>query len=160
MDVARPLGTECLSLGAMMIIERSGGVARTRLAGLRLDLEARAAGYWWVAGDWLELVAFVASPALAEEVSTGFVEASRSVSLERVELGFVKAVVTGEVAVSGSSYWLRAFGADRSIAVPLHDQKGAIRAVIAVALVDGALGDDEVVEQIVTIARSWAPFLD
>src|SRR5262245_14200077 len=107
--------------------------ARLHVAELRLDLEARAAGYWWHAGDWLEQVAFVASPAIGADVVARFAEATRSVALSRTELGIVRAALSGEPTVSrvedlpeddGSGYWLRAFGAVRSVAVPLKDPKG------------------------------------
>ena len=70
--------------------------ARLHLAELRLELEARAAGYWWHAGDWLEQVAFVASRSLAADVVEGFAEATRSVPLSQTELGIVRAALSGE----------------------------------------------------------------
>src|SRR4051794_29233441 len=117
--------------------------ARQHLAELRLELEGRAAGYWWHAGQWLEQVAFAASPALDADGGARFGEATRSVPLSRVELGIVRAALAGEPAVSraeelpgddGSGYWLRAFGAERSVAVPLRDAKGDVRAIVSVAL--------------------------
>jgi hypothetical protein len=138
--------------------------ARQHLAELRLDLEARAAGYWWHAGDWLEQVTFVASPALPAEVAAGFAEATRSVPLSRTELGIVRAAIGGEPVVSraselpaddGSGYWLRAFGATRSVAVPLHDVKGDVRAVVSVALADCPYDDDTVAVRILAAARGW-----
>jgi DNA-binding IclR family transcriptional regulator len=141
--------------------------ARRHLAELRIDLEARAAGYWWHAGDWLEQVAFVASRALAADVIAGFAEATRSVPLSQTELGIVRAALSGEPTVSrvselsegdGSGYWLRAFGAVRSVAVPLRDPKGEVRAIVSVALADEALGDDDVVARIHAVARWWAHF--
>lgn len=93
--------------------------ARTKLVALLSDLDARAAGYWRVVGDRLEQIVFVGSPSLSEAVAVGFAEATRSVPLERVDLGIVKAAVLGEVEVShaselppdaGSGYWLRASG--------------------------------------------------
>jgi hypothetical protein len=142
--------------------------ARRHLAELRLDLEARAAGYWWHAGDWLEMLAFAPSPAMAEDVGRGFVEATRSVALARTELGIVRAAVSGEPTVSraselpddsGSGYWLRAFDADRSIAVPLFDPKGAVRAVVSVALADCPLDDAAVAARVLDAARRWAALL-
>src|SRR3954465_40501 len=100
--------------------------ARQHLAELRVDLEARAAGYWWHAGNWLEQVAFVASRSLAADVVEGFAEATRSVPLSQTELGIVRAALSGEPTIlrvselpesDGSGYWLRAFGAVRSVAV-------------------------------------------
>src|SRR5262245_14210239 len=139
--------------------------ARQHLAELRIDLEARAAGYWWHAGDWLEQVAFVASPALGADLAAKFAEATRSVALSRTDLGIVRAALSGEPAVSriaelpeedGSGYWLRAFGAERSVAVPLHDNKGDVRAIVSVALPVGALDDEAAIARIVGAARGWA----
>jgi len=139
--------------------------ARQHLAELRLELGARAAGYWWHAGDWLEQVAFVASPALAADVVASFAEATRSVALSQTDLGIVRAALSEQPTVSriaeipendGSGYWLRAFGAVRSVAVPLHDPKGKVRAIVSVALADDSLGDDDVTARIVAAARWWA----
>lgn len=140
---------------------------RQNVATLRLDLEGRAAGYWWLAGDWLEQVAFTASPALPEDVAQRFAEATRSVPTSKTDLGIVRAALTHAPAISrvdklpadaGSGYWLRAFGATRSVAVPLHDLKGKVRAVVAIAIADTDLEDDAVAERILTAVRKWAPW--
>lgn len=137
---------------------------RDRLAALRVDLEARAAGYWWLAGDWLEQVGFAPSPTLDEEVSRGFADATLSVPLERTDLGIVRAALEGQPAVSrvgelpgdaGSGYWLRAFGASRSVAVPIRDARGTIRAVVSVALADSPLDDETVAARIAEQAQPW-----
>jgi hypothetical protein len=153
-----------------MVNEQDEG-ARRQLAELRVELGARAAGYWWHAGDWLEQVAFAASPTLDAEVARAFAEATRSVPLARTELGIVQAAVSGAVAVSrasdppddaeaGPGYWLRAFGAARSVAVPLHDPGAAVRAVVSVALpADCPFDDDAVAERILMAVRGWAPLV-
>jgi hypothetical protein len=135
---------------------------RQHVASLRLDLGARAAGYWWLAGDWLEQVAF-------EDVAHRFAEATRSVPITAgTEFGIVRAALTNSPAISrvselpddaGSGYWLRAFGAIRSVAVPLHDAKGAVRAVASVALADSDLDDQTVAERIHAAIREWAPLV-
>lgn len=151
-----------------MTTKQADDVVRIRMSELRLDLGARAVGYWWLAGRWLEQVAFVASPALPPDVARGFAEATRSVSLAQEDLGIVKAALSNAVTVSraeelagdtGSGYWLRAFGASRSVAVPLHDLKGAVRAVLAVALADGSLDDAAVAKRTAATAREWAHFV-
>jgi DNA-binding IclR family transcriptional regulator len=151
-----------------MTLERPDDLVRNQLAALRLDVEARAAGYWWVAGEWLEQLAFVPSLALPEEVAHGFAEATRTVSLAQSNLGIVQAALSGTVTVSraselpddaGSGYWLRAFGATRSIAVPLHVPGGPVRAVVSVALADTPLDDDSVAERVVATARAWVPLV-
>jgi hypothetical protein len=142
---------------------------RQHVASLRLDLEARAAGYWWLAGDWLEQIAFAPSPTLDEDVAHRFAEATRSVPISAgTEFGIVRAALTNSPAISrvselpddaGSGYWLRAFGAIRSVAVPLHDAKGAVRAVASVALAESDLDDQTVAERIHAAVREWAPLV-
>lgn len=113
-----------------------------RLADLRDRLGARAAGAWKVSGDRLEQLAFAAAPDLPREVADRFAAATRSVELRRVELAIARAAATGQVVVSiaaelpedaGSGYWLRAFGARRSVAVPMVGPGGVAR-VVSVAL--------------------------
>lgn len=137
------------------------------LADLRLALGARAAGYWWHAGDWLEQVALAFSPTFDPAVAQTFKEITRSVALEKTDLGIVRAAVADEPVVSrvsdlpgasGSGYWLRAFGAERSVAVPLHDPSTAVRAIVSVALAaDNPLDDGAVVERIRSTVRQWVP---
>jgi hypothetical protein len=101
---------------------------------------------------------------MAEEVSRGFAEATLSVPLERTNLGIVRAALEGQPAVSrvdelpgdsGSGYWLRAFGARRSVAVPVRDAKGTVRAVVSVALADTPLDDEAVAARIAELAQPW-----
>ena len=118
-------------------------VVKTSLAALRARLEARAAGAWRVQGDRLEQVAFEPAADLPIEVEEGFAAATRSVDLSLVDLGIVKAVLTARGAVSrtlelpadrGSGYWLRAFGASRSVAVPILGADGKVALVVSIAL--------------------------
>jgi hypothetical protein len=140
--------------------------AKADVAALLTDLGARAAGLWRVDSERLVQVAFVPAPSLPEAVSRAFAEATRSVSLDQSSLGIVKAAVLGEVAVSraselpadaGSGTWLRQFGAVRSVAVPLRDDLGSIRGVLAVALPDSPLDDNAVADRLRAAARveSW-----
>ena len=114
-----------------------------RLADLRARLDGRAAGAWIVAGDRLDQLAFAPAPDLPIDVSRRFAEATRSVDLARVELAIARAAATGRPVVSiaaelppdaGSGYWLRAFGAARSVAVPIDGSGGTVGLVVSVAL--------------------------
>src|SRR5207244_13332609 len=87
---------------------------------LRCSLNARAAGLWRVMGDRLMQAAFAASSDMSSEIAGGFAEATRSVALDRIDLGIVGAVLSGRVNVcraddlsvaTGSGRWLRAFDA-------------------------------------------------
>jgi hypothetical protein len=129
---------------------------RERLAALRARLNARAAGAWKVEGDRLAQVAFDPAPDLPSAVAEGFAAATGSVDLTRLDLGIVEAAVSGRVTVSiaanlpagtGSGYWLRAFGASRSVAVPIFEGDGKVAAVVSVAL--GPEPEDEVVAEII-----------
>jgi hypothetical protein len=138
----------------------------SRTAALRAELDAHGAGYWQVAGDRLEQRVFVPGPEIPEDVAREFAEATRSVSLDRTELGIVKAALSGEVAVSwaarlpddaGSGGWLRRFGATRSVAVPIRDARGAIEAVFSVGLNDDRLDSQAVAERVRAAVAAWPP---
>ena len=113
------------------------------LVALVHDLSARAAGLWDRQEDFLRLEAFVAAEDMPLYVAQGFAQATRKVPLDRTGLGIVKAAMEQTVVTSwaaelpddgGSGTWLRAFQAERSVAVPLLDAQGRTRAVIAIAL--------------------------
>ena len=123
---------------------------KRRLEALRESLQARAAGWWRFAGDRLEQVAFVASGEVSQEIAVDFRDATHTVSLASTDLAIVEAATSGDVVISlasqlpaetGSGYWLRRFGAERSVAVPLRNETGAVAAVISVALDDHPNGD-------------------
>ncbi|WP_435005350.1 hypothetical protein P12x_003247 [Tundrisphaera lichenicola] len=131
---------------------------RESLVNLLENLGGRAAGAWRIEGGRLVLVAFEPAPDLAPEVAIGFEESTRSVDLSMLDLGIVRAVSTGEVAVSiagelppetGSGRWLRAFSADRSIAVPVLEASGKVEGVVSIAL--GLQPSSEVVEAAIRV---------
>lgn len=122
--------------------------------GLLRELDARATGLWHVEGDSLVLDAFAPANDLPKEVAAGFSQATERVSLELRALGIVEAVLEGGVLVSraaelppevGSGLWLRAFGAERSVAVPLENG----RQVFAVAVPSSCRLDDEAIAEVV-----------
>ena len=135
-----------------------------RLADLVRALSARAAGVWRVEGDWLVQVAFVAGDGLAGEVALAFAEATRSVSRAQGDLGIVRAATLGIATASrtaelpagtGSGFGLRAFGASRSVAVPLLDARGGVHAVVSVALAESPLDDRAVADRIQSGSPDW-----
>lgn len=137
--------------------DRSSAARRTTLARIRLN--ARAVGIWSLQGDALVQLAFEAAPGMSDQVAQEFAEATRVVALDQLGLGIVKAASEGRVVVSvadeldptsGSGYWLRAFGADRSIAVPRLDPWGAVIGVFSVAMP----GLDPDAEAVCSILRS------
>ncbi len=139
------------------------GIAR-ELAALRSDLGARAAGAWRVGSGRLDQSAFDAAEDMPAEVVAGFRAATEAVSLDRLDLGVVEAAVRGRRTVSlasalpagaGSGFWLRAFGADRSVAVPIVADGGVTVGVVSVALADFGLTDDAVEARLRQAAALW-----
>ncbi len=131
----------------------TNSAAAERIAALRSQVNARAAGWWRIEGGHVVLVAFDAAPDMPPEVAAGFVRATTSVPLSWIELGVVRAAVSGAIAVSrlddsppdsGSGLWLRRFAARRSVAVPIAG------GVVSVAL--GDTPDDEAVARAIRAA--------
>ena len=122
------------------------------LAELGRTIEARAAGFWHAKGNHLNLVEFWSADDLAEDVAREFAEATRSVPLDRTDLGIVVAATNLRPWISiakdlppgvGSSLWLGRFGADRSIAVPLVNEGNALG--VAAVAVRGGIDDAYVI---------------
>jgi hypothetical protein len=128
---------------------------RDVLIGLLDRLNARAAGCWRIADDGrtLEQTAFASAPEMPADVASAFASATRSVPLERADLGIVCAATTGQVVIvhadqasgaTGSARWLREFGAERSVSLPLREDSGTVRFVMAVALTPESPDDSSV----------------
>ena len=138
-------------------MDHSSDDLRSLVTRIGQAVNARASGLWRVEGDRLIQVAFVPGPDLDPEVAAQFVEATRSVPRDRLELGIVRAAHEGRVAVSiardlpaeiGSGRWLRAFGADRSVAVPLANVLGWEAVVLSVAVANPPMAFEELVNLI------------
>jgi hypothetical protein len=137
-----------------------GAIARAHIAALCEQLGACAAGYWQLdsPGQRLVQVAFVPGAGLDPQVGHQFAAATLDVALSQKNLGIVTAAIERRPVVShasdlpedsGSGRWLRAFGAGRSVAVPILDKNGQVEGVLSVALPpEIALEDQEVAEQI------------
>ena len=131
-----------------------------RVAEVCASLGACAAGYWELdhANQRLVQLRFVPGLGLDPEVGRQFAAATATVPLSQTSLGIVAAALTGQPAMSrvaelpadsGSGRWLRAFGADRSVAVPWLDAQGSVQGILSVALpIDSALADEAVIERI------------
>jgi hypothetical protein len=133
------------------------------ISALRSRLRARAAGLWRVEGGSLRAVAFSAVDDMPRDVADGFARATAVVPITPGALGIVAAAVTGRPAISvasdlpagvGSGYWLREFGAMRSVAVPLV-REGRVVGVVAVALPTLAPPDLDVVSALLTESSDW-----
>ncbi len=121
------------------------------LASLARPLHARAAGLWRVEADQLVREAFWATAEMPADVARAFESATRSVPRAAGELAIVRASTLGEPVESiaeelpedaGSGYWLRRFGARRSVAVPVSGF------VLSVALPDLDPPAQEVVDRL------------
>ncbi|MDB5351188.1 MAG: hypothetical protein JWN86_2435 [Planctomycetota bacterium] len=121
-------------------------------------LEARAVGLWRFAGEAEGLVQVAFWPALdlPPDVAEGFAQATRRVAMRESGLGIVRAVLARRPFVSramelppesGSGLWLRRFGADRSVAVPLMDA-GHVIGVASVALPTDSLPESTIADAI------------
>jgi hypothetical protein len=141
-----------------------GEVSR-HLAALRVRLDARAAGAWRLFdGERLEQLGFNAAPDMELATARGFAAATRHVPLDNPSLGIVLAAVERRRTVSvardlpadrGSGYWLRAFGAERSVAVPIEGTAGLVVGVVSVALNAGGVSDDDIEVRIRAEATAW-----
>jgi hypothetical protein len=131
-------------------------LVRDKLAELCEALGARAAGCWQLEPDLQRLVqvAFVPGAGLDATVAGEFVTATASVSLSHQTLGIVAAAIEACPVVSraaqlpansGSGRWLRAFGANRSVAVPIHDPSGAVQGILSIALPEECQETDDAV---------------
>ncbi len=138
---------------------------RARVAEIGAALGARAAGYWQFdpANQQLVQISFVPGVGLDPEVGRQFAAATATAPLSQTSLGIVAAVLTGQPAIShaadlpadsGSGRWLRAFGASRSVAVPIRDPAGSVLGVISVALAaENQAPDEAISETLLTLAR-------
>ena len=137
-----------------------------RASALLDRLKARATGLWRVDGEGAALVqkAFVAAPDMPAEAAEAFADATLRVPLDRVDLGIVQAALglvpavsrvdTGDSGEGGSGYWLRRFGAVRSVAVPLFDESGNVRAVFSAAVGPDDRGDGQIAAIVREIAEA------
>ena len=171
-------GTTDFAIGALKrsIMESSSARnlddLRARVAEACAELGARAAGYWQIdpAAERLVQIVFVPGVGLDTEIGRQFAVATATVPLSQTSLGIVAAALMGQPAVSrvaelpadsGSGGWLRAFGASRSVAVPIRGEGGKIQGVFSVALTaDSTLGDRIVAERIrgtLVPRNDWTP---
>ncbi len=110
------------------------------LASLLEATGARAAGLWRLRDDSLMQLGFRGCDDMPRAVQDEFSIATRSVPLERAGLGIVKAVLSGQPAISerepgnrdlsASPGWLERFECERSLALPLR-ANGRIIGVLA-----------------------------
>jgi hypothetical protein len=106
------------------------------LSRLVIETNSRASGCWRIQNGFLNLVGFGWASDMPDEVSRGFQMTTRSVSLDQLGLGIVKAAVTAQPAVGrrdaqstgldGSASWITKFAANTSLAVPIRDTKTQI----------------------------------
>jgi hypothetical protein len=132
---------------------------------LRIRLGGRAAGFWRLQGDRLEQVPFSSAGEIPAEVVAEFVRATRSVPLDRGDLGIVRAIGSGSMVVSraadaptdsGSGLWLRRFSARHSVATPVRDASDVIQGVVSIAVTLPGVEIADVVEALDRAPGTWA----
>lgn len=125
---------------------------------------ARASGCWRLEDGHLLLAGFGWASDMPDEVSRGFQDATRRVSLDQTSLGIVKAAIKCEPAVgrrdpgssglSGSASWIAKFAAQSSLAVPICDQPaGAVAGVFAVSTASQIHEGDSLWQTMLGVAR-------
>lgn len=112
---------------------RAGSSLDEFLSRLVIETAARASGCWRLENGHLKLIGFGWASDMSEEVRRGFQDATRCVPLNQTGLGIVKAAVTDKPAIGrrdaditgldGSASWIVKFGANTSLAVPLHESE-------------------------------------
>ena len=106
--------------------------------------KSRASGLWRLERNELVLVGFGFASDMPLDVSLGFQEVTRRVSLDQTGLGIVKAIVSQKPAIGrrdpqesgldGSATWIAKFGANTSLAIPIRDlQSNLLIGVFAVS---------------------------
>lgn len=144
---------------------RDAHAIRSKVAQICNSLGACAAGYWRLdrASAHLFQVAFVPGVGLNADVAGKFENATQVVPLSQRSLGIVAAASSGRPAISrvgelpadsGSGAWLRAFGASRSVAVPIRETNGDVVGVFSVALPEQVQTDDTTVADL--LGRAWS----
>lgn len=129
---------------------------------------ARATGSWRFDAETqcLLLESFQACPEMDKVVAEGFPAATAEVPVTDTGLGIVLAARAMDVTEYraqdlppevGSGYWLRAFEADRSVAVPQIDSHGNLIRILSVA-VSGLERPSEYYSEL--IKRAYAIFID
>lgn len=117
---------------------------RQAVAFVHQKAHARATGSWLYVNKRLTIEFFMACPEMKIEVAEGFPKATADVPVTDTGLGIVlaaRAGVTTEYRAidlppdAGSGYWIRAFEADRSVAVPQFDAAGKLKRILSVAVI-------------------------
>jgi hypothetical protein len=123
---------------------RDGDSLDELLSQFVVETESRASGIWRLVDGFLELAGFGWAADMPHEVSQGFQDATRRLSLDNIGLGIVKAAVTEKPVVGrrdfratgldGSASWIVRFEANSSLAVPIHDEQSrSVPGVVAIS---------------------------
>ena len=116
---------------------------RNAVAHVHEKAGARATGSWHYGDKRLTIEFFMACPEMNPEVAAGFPQATADVPVTDTGLGIVlaaRAQQTTEYRAidlppdAGSGFWIRAFEADRSVAVPQFDPSGHLIRILSVAV--------------------------
>ena len=133
------------------------------LARLVTETASRASGLWRLEENHLVLIGFGWARDMPLEVSSGFQAATRRVPLDQIGLGIVKAAVTAKPAIGrrdpnesgldGSATWISRFGANTSLAVPIHQKEtNLVIGVLAVSTSDFVEEGDSLWQTLISLA--------
>ena len=125
---------------------------------------SRAAGCWRLDRQILHLAWFGYARDMPHDVSQGFQDATRSVPLNQLGLGIVKAAVTEQPAIGrrdagmtglgGSASWIVRFDANTSLAVPIRNEAvDRVVGVLAVSTADWIEPDDSLWRTLTQLSR-------
>lgn len=116
---------------------------RSAVAYVHQEACARATGSWRYHDKRLTIEFFMACPEMKSDVAAGFPQATADVPVTDTGLGIVLAARARQTTQyraidlppdAGSGYWIRAFEADRSVAVPQFDEAGQLIRILSVAV--------------------------
>lgn len=144
-----------------LILSREDGVEEG-LRLLNIQVGGRAAGFWRLHENVLELEGFAADPDMPEETQAEFAAATSSVPLTELGLGIVNAAVKKEPVyafaepVDGklvdSASWIVRFGAKMSLSCPVVNPDGNLWGVLAVSFTNEHDDISEEIERLKDLA--------
>lgn len=148
---------------ARLILSREEAVEEG-LRLLNIQIGGRAAGFWRLHDETLQLAGFAAAPEMAKETQAEFAAATSSVPLTEMGLGIVNAAVRKEPVyacaepVNGelkdSASWIVRFDARMSLSCPVITPSGDVWGVLAVSFVDSHEDGSPEIEKLKQLAQS------
>lgn len=129
------------------------------------ETKSRAAGLWRMEDNELVMCGFGNVPDMTDDVIQGFKDVTGRVTLDKTNLGIVRAIVTDKPTIArldpsisgltGSASWLVRFDCVSSLALPIHDsQTKAQIGAVAISTTDDIQEEDATWQMMLRIANS------